>query len=317
MSGSDKYYSSYKMQMLIKENEKKRNLLQKQLLDGRKLVSAKQAPEEYQKASDLEMKVDILKKSLDNVEDACSLVELVETALLNLVTILQTLLEVTIQARQPGISDVDILSFMSTIQSLETEFESTLNLYTWKNQSIFYHKDRLTITDKKTWEVAKKIKWNVTDSVLKPLYLTFTKPKIIVKGLEKNFLFKVNAADPEVYISTGITTSSSTNQARLDYNILVIQSDIKLVQKYLGDLAVFNNLVAIKKQTLLSVYGSNLESLNKLVGIDREHHKAEINHLNCQIQTARKVFRGLCENDPVTNTVSSTLQNSTGVFKQI
>ena len=59
MSGSDKYYSSYKMQMLIKENEKKRNLLQKQLLDGRKLVSAKQAPEEWfmpamPKAKDIE-----------------------------------------------------------------------------------------------------------------------------------------------------------------------------------------------------------------------------------------------------------------------
>ena len=43
----------------------------------------------------------------------------------------------------------------------------------------------------------------------------------------------------------------------------------------------------------------------------------EIDHLNGQIQTARRIYRGLCNNDPVTNVVSSTIQNSTGVFKQI
>ena len=49
--------------MLIHENEKTRNNLQKQLMDG-KMVSAEDSPEEYQMVSDLEIKIDITKKSL-------------------------------------------------------------------------------------------------------------------------------------------------------------------------------------------------------------------------------------------------------------
>ena len=86
---------------------------------------------------------------------------------------------------------------------------------------------------------------------------------------------------------------------------------------YLDDLSVFNNLLVFKRKTLISVYGNNLDLLQKLVSIDRETHKAKIDMLNCQIKTARQTFQGLSYNDPVTNTVSSILGTSTNVFKQV
>ena len=317
MSENDKYYSSYKMQMLIHENEKTRNNLQKQLMDGKKMVSAEDSPEEYQMVSDLEIKIDITKKSLENCDEAVCVVELLQQALMTIVSLIQMMLDVTIQARQPGISDLDLVSLITTIQGLEAEMESTLSMYTYKNQSVFYHKDRILESDQKTWEVAKRFKWNITDSILKPNYLTLVKPKIILKGLEQNFLFKEKTDDTETYCLDGITTSSPENLLKLDYNIKVIKADLKKMHTYLDDLSVFNNLLVFKRKTLISVYGTNLDLLQKLVSIDRETHKAKIDMLNCQIKTARQTFQGLSYNDPVTNTVSSILGTSTNVFKQV
>lgn len=317
MSENDKYYSSYKMQMLIHENEKTRNNLQKQLMNGRKMVSAEDSPEEYQMVSDLEIKIDITKKSLENCDEAVCVVELLQQALMTITSLIQTLLDVTIQARQPGISNLDLVSLISTIQGLEVEIESTLNMYTYKNQSVFYHKDRISQSDQKTWEVAKRFKWNVTDSILKPNYLTLVKPKIILKGLEQNFLYKEKSSDIQIYSLDGITTSSPENLLKLDYNIKVVKADLKKINNYLDDLSVFNNLLSFKRKTLISVYGTNLDLLQKLVGIDRETHKAKIDMLNCQIKTARKTFQGLSYNDPVTNTVSSMLGTSTNIFNEV
>ena len=104
---------------------------------------------------------------------------------------------------------------------------------------------------------------------------------------------------------------------KLDYNIKVVKADLKKLNNYLDDLSVFNNLLSFKRKTLISVYGTNLDLLQKLVSIDRETHKAKIDMLNCQIKTARKTFQGLSYNDPVTNTVSSMLGTSTNIFNDV
>ena len=317
MSNNDLYYSDTKLQLMIKQNTQKRNQLQKQLLEGRKLLSATENPGDFQTANELEMMIDVLKQSLNNTDEAKSMIGITEQAIHSLIAILQTILEVTVQARQPGISQNNLTTFVNTIKSLQEEFKSTLKLITYRKQPVFYHKDRLVETDQKTWEVEKRFRWNVSDNLLTPIYLTFMKPKVILEGLMRNFFYKVLVTDSKTYNVDSLTVSTTLTGTQLDYNIKVIQNDIHKLETYIGDLATFNNTVTLKRKTLLSVYSHNLELLQETIGIDRDVHAAKIEMLNCQIKTAKQAMATLCDENPITNTVSNILNTSTSTIKML
>ena len=64
-----------------------------------------------------------------------------------MINILQTLLEVTIQARQPGISSQDLIDLISTIESLEDEFESSLELSKPNDKFLFERHGYFTVKE--------------------------------------------------------------------------------------------------------------------------------------------------------------------------
>jgi len=143
MANNQGYYSNHKMMSLIKNNEAQKNILKKQLLQGRKLTNALESPTQYNKAHNLEMNLNVLKKSLENITEAKNTSEIIEKALLNIITIFQNLLDLNLQARQPGLSNLDLVLITDSIKSLETELQASLELYKYNNKTLFHCKDRL------------------------------------------------------------------------------------------------------------------------------------------------------------------------------
>ncbi len=121
------------IKMLIDNREDVRDRLKRQLLTGRRVVSAGDNPDLYHTVNDLEAKIEISEKSLKNFNDAADLVSLYGKAIPHLIEILQKMVTLTLDTRQAGLTNAMFYNKLLKIDNLATELKSAILLYKFKN----------------------------------------------------------------------------------------------------------------------------------------------------------------------------------------
>lgn len=291
----------YSISMLINNREEMRDRLKRQLITGRKDVSASDNPDLYHRVSDIESRIHITEKSLKNINDASDLVSLYGKALQHLIDILQKIIQITLDTRQAGLTNAKFSSNLAEIRSIETELKSAILLYKFKDLHIFDYK---TVAEN-AYAVEKRFKWDISDNILKRDTLTLQKPHTVIG---ETLLYKASLSDSKKYLTTTYHINNSGNRAYLSYNLLVLENDIKKIRKDLDDINSFNSTVSQRKRLLLTTLDNNYRILRDSVGIDSEKIQTKLNDIERQIKTARDTWRVSSLNDPITNTVASLLE---------
>ncbi len=291
----------YSISMLINNREEIRDRLKRQLLTGRKDVSASDNPDLYHRVNDIESKITITEKSLKNINDASDLVLLYGKAIPHLIDILQKIITITLDTRQAGLTNTKFANNLIEIRNIENELKSSILLYKFKDQNIFDYK---TVAEN-AFAVEKRFKWDISDNILKRDTLTLQKPHTVIG---ESLLYKESLVDSNKYLTTTYHINNSGNRAYLSYNILVLENDIKKLHKDLDNINSFNSTLTQRKRLLLTTLDNNYRILHDSVGIDSEKIQTKINDIQRQIQTARETWRVSSLNDPITNTVASLLE---------
>lgn len=291
----------YSISMLINNREEVRDRLKRQLLTGRKDVTASDNPDLYHRVSDIESRIHITEKSLKNINDAADVVSLYGKAIPHLIEILQKIILITLDTRQAGLTNVKFASNLAEIRSIEAELKSAILLYKFKDLNIFDYK---TVAES-AYAVEKRFKWDISDNILKRDTLTLQKPHTVIG---ETLLYKESLSDSNKYLTTTYHTNNSGNRAYLSYNLLVLENDINKLRKDLDNINSFNSTLSQRKRLLLTTLDNNYRILRDSVGIDSEKIQTKLNDIERQIKTARDTWRVSSLNDPITNTVASLLE---------
>ena len=290
------------IKMLIDNREEVRDRLKRQLLTGRRVVSAGDNPDLYHTVNDLEAKIEISEKSLKNFNDAADLVSLYGKAIPHLIEILQKMVTLTLDTRQAGLTNAMFYNKLLKIDNLATELKSAILLYKFKNIHIFFYK----LVSQISYTVETRFKWDISDNILKRNCLTFTKPSMVIG---ENLLYKVSLNDSNCYKTTNnFTVNNAGNRAKLSYNVLVLENDIQRLQRELDTVNSFSENIKAKRRLLLTTLDNYYRMLRDAVGVDTAEIQTKIDAINHELQTARDTWRTSALNDPITNTVTSLLE---------
>lgn len=290
------------IKMLIDNREEVRDRLKRQLLTGRRVVSASDNPDLYHVVNDLEAKIDISEKSLKNFNDAADLVSLYGKAIPHLIEILQKMITLTLDTRQAGLTDNMFYNNLLKIDNLASELKSAILLYKFKNMHIFFYK----LVNEVSYTVETRFKWDISDNILKRTCLTFKKPRAVIG---ENLLYKVSLNDSSCYKTTNdFTVNNSGNRGKLSYNVLVLENDIKNLQRELDTVNSFSESLNAKRRLLLTTLDNNYRLLKDAVGVDTSEIQTKIDTINRELKTARDTWRTSSLNDPITNTITSLLE---------
>ena len=290
------------IKMLIDNREEVRDRLKRQLLTGRRVVSAGDNPDLYHTVNDLESKIEISEKSLKNFNDAADLVSLYGKAIPHLIEILQKMVTLTLDTRQAGLTNAMFYNKLLKIDNLAAELKSAILLYKFKNIHIFFYK----LVSQVSYTVETRFKWDISDNILKRNSLTFTKPSMVIG---ENLLYKVSLNDSNCYKTTNnFTVNNAGNRAKLSYNILVLENDIQRLQRELDTVNSFSENIAAKRRLLLTTLDNYYRMLRDAVGVDTAEIQTKIDSINKELKTARDTWRTSALNDPITNTVTSLLE---------
>ena len=291
----------YSISMLINNREEIRDRLKRQLLIGRKDVSASDNPDLYHRVNDIESRITISEKSLKNINDASDVVLLYGKAIPHLIDILQRIINITLDTRQAGLTNTKFANNLAEIRNIEKELKSSILLYKFKDLNIFDYK---TVAQN-AYAVEKRFKWDISDNLLKRDTLTLQKPHTVIG---ETLLYKETLVDSNKYLTTTYHINNAGNRAYLSYNIRVLENDIKKLRTDLDNINSFNSTLTQRKRLLLTTLDNNYRMLRDSVGIDNEKIQAKINDIERQIKTARETWRVSSLNDPITNTVASLLE---------
>tara|TARA_B100000902_G_scaffold323212_1_gene316899 strand:+ start:270 stop:1178 length:909 start_codon:yes stop_codon:yes gene_type:complete len=290
------------IKMLIDNREEVRDRLKRQLLTGRRVVSASDNPDLYHTVNDLESKIDISEKSLKNFNDAADLVSLYGKAIPHLIEILQKMITITLDTRQAGLTNNLFYNNLLKIDNLASELKSAILLYKFKNMHIFFYK----LVNEISYTVETRFKWDISDNILKRTCLTFNKPRMVIG---ENLLYKVSLNDSNCYKTTNnFTVNNNGNRNKLSYNILVLENDVKRLQRELDTVNSFSENIKAKRRLLLTTLDNNYRMLRDAVGVDKSEIQTKIDSINHELKTARDTWRTSSLNDPITNTITSLLE---------
>ena len=191
----------YSISMLINNREEIRDRLKRQLLTGRKDVSASDNPDLYHRVNDIESKITITEKSLKNINDASDLVLLYGKAIPHLIDILQKIITITLDTRQAGLTNTKFANNLIEIRNIENELKSSILLYKFKDQNIFDYK---TVAEN-AFAVEKRFKWDISDNILKRDTLTLQKPHTVIG---ESLLYKESLEIDKLSNNIGFSSNS-------------------------------------------------------------------------------------------------------------
>ena len=291
----------YSIQMLINNREEIRDRYKRQLLTGRRDVTASDNPDLYRTVSEVESKIHTSEKSLKTYNDIKDVIELYGKAIPHLSDIIQKIITLTLDTRNAGSTEAQFINNIALITKLETELKSAILLYKFKNINIFDYK---TVAQS-AFAVEKRFNWDVSDNLLKRDKLTLQKPHTVIG---ETLLYKASLVDANTYQTTLLTVNNKANRDKLSYNILVLEADIAKLRKDLDNLNSFNGTVTAKRRLLLTTLDNNYRILRDAVGVDKEQLQGKINEIQREINIARDTWKTSALNDPITNTVTSLLE---------
>lgn len=291
----------YSIQMLINNREEIRDRYKRQLLTGRRDVTASDNPDLYRTVSEVESKIHTSEKSLKTYNDIKDVIELYGKAIPHLSDIIQKIITLTLDTRNAGLTDAQFINNIALITNLEAELKSAILLYKFKNINIFDYK---TVAQS-AFAVEKRFNWDVSDNLLKRDKLVLQKPHTVIG---ESLLYKASLVDANTYQTTLLTVNNKANRDKLSYNILVLEADIAKLRKDLDNLNSFNGTVTAKRRLLLTTLDNNYRILRDAVGVDKEQLQGKINEIQREINIARDTWKTSALNDPITNTVTSLLE---------
>ena len=291
----------YSIKMLIDNREEIRDRLKRQLLLGRRDVSASDNPDLYHIVNDLEARITVSEQSLKNLSDAADLVVLYGKALEHLIEILQKIITLTLDTRQAGLTNERFSDNLKLINNIEKELKSAILLYKFKTSNIFDYK---TVAEG-AYNVEKRFTWDISDNLLKRDTLTLQKPHTVIG---ETLLYKASLVDSNNYLTTTYHINNSGNRAYLSYNLLVLENDIKKLRNDLDNINSFNSTIKAKRRLLLTVLDNHYRMLKDSVGVDTNEIQTKLNKIENELKTARDTWRVSALNDPITNTVTSLLE---------
>ena len=236
-----------------KNREEIRDRYKRQLITGRRDVTASDNPDLYRTVNEVESRISISEKSLKTYNDIHDIVELYGKAIPHLLEIIQKNITLTLDTRNAGLTQAKFANNIKLIKNLDTELNSAILLYKFKNINIFDYK---TVAQS-AFAVEKRFIWDVSDNLLKRDKLKLQKPHTVIG---ESLLYKASLVDSDSY-STSFVTNNSTNRAKLSYNILVLEANIKKLRKDLDDINSFNSTATAKRRLLLTTLDNDYRML--------------------------------------------------------